>query len=140
MVSIVGNLTVTLSFVFLGPFPCFTYWIASWKSITIATAFAALGYGPISVSTFGRAQGAARKLGYTQDITTYLIISGMWSAAWYLSCFLGPTLAGILIDSFGFRQTTVIFVCCFFCILVVDVIELIQALKKSRQQDYQRFE
>lgn len=136
-----GNLTITLAFVFLGPFPIFKTLKSTWRSITIATAFAALGYGPISVSTFGRAQRAAKKLGYEQDIATYLMISGLWSAAWYSSCFLGPTLAGILVDNLGFRQTTVILVCCFACILVIDFIELIQDFKNSRQrQAYDRFE
>ena len=64
-----------LSFAFLGPFP-FIKMKPSWYSITITIAFVALGYGPITVSTFGRAQMAVSKAGYVKDIDTYLMISG----------------------------------------------------------------
>jgi hypothetical protein len=39
----------------------------------------------------------------------------MWSASFYLGNFLGPTVAGFLVEAYGFRQSTVVF----FSILIV---------------------
>ena len=41
-----------------------------------AASIIGLGYGMVIVSTFGRSQRAAIKMGYSNDIDTYLIISG----------------------------------------------------------------
>ena len=50
----------------------------SYSSITIAVAFAGVGYGPLIISSYARAFGAATKLGFSQDINTNMMISGMF--------------------------------------------------------------
>lgn len=34
------------------------------------------------VSTFGRAQGAAQRAGFKDDIDTYILIAGKYTATW----------------------------------------------------------
>jgi hypothetical protein len=75
MISVMGNIVLATSFIFVGPLP-FIPITPTWTSITTATGFVALGYGSVMVSTFGRAQGAAMRKGYAKDIETYLLISG----------------------------------------------------------------
>ena len=47
--------------------------------------------------------------------------------------FLGPTLAVISVDSFGFRATTVGFFGLLCAILVVDVFELVFSVRRSNK-------
>ena len=58
--------------------------------------------------------------------------SGMWSTTFYLGSFLGPTIAGFLVDAKGFRFSTIpSFVLCIL-ILVVDIVELAYNIKMKR--------
>ena len=36
-------------------------------------------------------------------------LSGLWSSSFYLGSFLGPSVAGFLVDAYGFEWTGVIF-------------------------------
>ena len=48
----------------------------------------------------------------------------MWSTTFYLGCFLGPTVAGFVVEAKGFRFSTIpSFVLCIL-ILLVDLVEL----------------
>ena len=65
---------------------------------------------------------------------------GMWSTAFYFGNFVGPTLAGISVDAYGFRQTTVYFFGLLCAILIVDLFELsytIRAENKRRKVGYE---
>ena len=73
-------------------------------------AIAAAGNAFSMVSTYGRAHKAAIKLGFKDDIDTYLLISSVWSSSFFLGNFVGPTLAGFTIEYYGFRKTTLGFV------------------------------
>ena len=58
----------------------------------------------------------------------------MWSTSFYLGKFLGPTLAGISVDNYGFRTTTIWFFALLCGILVVDFFELIFSVRKIRRK------
>ena len=55
---------------------------------------------------------------------------GMWSGTFYLGTFLGPTVAGVLVDSYGFKFTSMVY--CFFFVgsLILNIVEIIDL--KSR--------
>ena len=86
------------------------------------------------VSTFGRAQGAATRQGFSQDIDTYLLISGMWQSSFYFGNFLGPTIAGFLVDAYGFRKASIVFFSMFIAVLFVDLGELGYNVKKKQNK------
>ena len=109
------------------------------------------------VSTFGRAQGAALRKGFKDDIDTYLLISGnkndrnrrrntfwcfslagMWSTAFYFGNFLGPTVAGVTVDLYGFRATTVGFFVLMCLMLIVDFFELGYTIKTTKKTGYEQ--
>ena len=133
LVSVLGNVILATAFIFLGPIPSINI-TPSWQSITMATAFVALGYGAVMVSTFGRAQGAATRQGFSQDIDTYLLISGMWQSSFYFGNFLGPTIAGFLVDAYGFRKASIVFFSLFVAVLFVDLGELTYNVKKKQNK------
>ena len=67
---------MAIAFLFLGPVP----FIAIETRLSTIQGMAALvgfAYASIVVSSFGRSQRAALKLGYADDINTYMAISGI---------------------------------------------------------------
>lgn len=101
-------------------------------------ALSGFGYALVMVSTFTRSQAGALKHGFEDDIDTYLLISGLWSTAFYLGNFIGPTLGGIFTDIYGYRTTTVGFFVLYCLALVVDFFELTYNVKtRRRQQTYE---
>jgi len=44
-----------------------------------------------------------REAGLPDNVDTYSVVSGLWSSVLALGLFIGPSLAGILYDSVGFR-------------------------------------
>lgn len=47
-----------------------------------------------------------REAGFADDITTFGVLSGLWSSAFSLGAFVGPSVAGILYDLVGFSNGT----------------------------------
>jgi MFS family permease len=67
----------------------------------------------------------------------------MWSSSFYLGNFLGPTVAGILVESFGFRLTTLIVFSLFIFMFIVDSLELFYYFKYvtvPKKQGYIEFD
>ena len=76
IVSVTGNLLMAVTFLFIGPVP-FLNVQPSVGLIYGMISLAGIAYGVVVVSTFARSQGAAIRLGYTDDLPTYLLISGL---------------------------------------------------------------
>jgi MFS family permease len=56
----------------------------------------------------------------------------MWSTAFYLGTFLGPTIAGFLVEWKGFRFSTIPSFVLLIVILCVDLVELVYNIKIKR--------
>ena len=123
-------------------------------------AVVGFGYAIVMVSTFGRAQSGALEQGFNDDIDTYLFIagsifwvfkpnlfmsrdslSGTWTSSFYLGNFLGPTIAGLFVEKYGFRATTSGFVVLsrlmFFVNLAVLYYMIKVKPKKDREKEYE---
>ena len=55
----------------------------------------------------------------------------MWSSSFYFGNFLGPTLAGVLVESSGFRQATILYWALYLVFGVIDVCELTYNVKNK---------
>ena len=66
---------MAVAFVFLGPVP-FINMQTQLGLIQGAVGLIGLGYGMVATSSFGRAQASAIRLGYEDNISTYIMISG----------------------------------------------------------------
>ena len=53
-----------------------------------------VGGGAVLVAGFTEAQRSAVARGFPDDMTTYSLISSIWTAAFALGAFVGPTVAG----------------------------------------------
>ena len=51
------------------------------------------------------------------------MISGIWLSAWSLGNFVGPTIAGELVDKFGFEWTCLAFGVLFCVVIIKDIME-----------------
>ena len=77
MISVIGNITLALGFIFLGPLP-FLDIEPRVSLIQGVCAAVGIGYAMIGTSSFMRAQSAALNLGYEDNIKTYIMISGIY--------------------------------------------------------------
>lgn len=138
VMSILGNVFMAVAFLFYGPVP----FINVAPSVPIILAMGGLtgiGNGLIMVSTFGRAQSAAIRKGFNDDIDTYLICSGMWSASFFFGNFLGPTAAGFAVESYGFASTTMVFFFIYCLVIMIDCLELTYNVKQlKKKQGYEQ--
>ena len=75
MVSILGNILLTVAFLLIGPAPFLTNLLPSTSLIQGSAAILGAGYAMVMVSTFGRSQSAAIRHGYNDDLDTYMFIS-----------------------------------------------------------------
>ena len=93
---------------------------------------AGFAYSCMVVSSFSRAQSRVLSMGFADDINTYVMISGVWLSAFSLGNFVGPTLAGCLVQTEGFRMTTGIFFGLYTVMIIIDLCEAFHLYRKDR--------
>lgn len=128
--SLAGNLSLAVVLTLIGPLP----FIPLEPSVPLVRGLMCLvgvGFALVMVSTFSRAQTAPIRLGYQRDLSTYLLMSGLWSGTLYLGGFLGPTVAGVLVDAYGFRTATILYWALYLLATVVDVGDLAHNVKNG---------
>ena len=94
-----GGLVVTAAgYYILGPQPFFP--LSSSITITmVSLVLQGVGNAGILVSSYSCTLAAALAMPqYEDDVSTYSLISSLWTASYALGNFLGPTLAGVLYD------------------------------------------
>ena len=68
-----------------------------------------IGTAALLVASFSGAQKSAlENLSVTAD-DLYALMAGIWTSAFALGNFIGPTLGGFLVDYIGFRNATTVF-------------------------------
>ena len=72
---------------------------------------------------------------YNTFYKDFLVISGVWLSAFSLGNFVGPTIAGCLVQTQGFRMTTLVFFVLYALMILVDVCEYIHTVKRDRIRD-----
>ena len=55
------------------------------------------------MAAFSEAQRAVLARGFPDNLTTYALVSSIWTSTFALGAFVGPTAAGSLYDLVGFR-------------------------------------
>ena len=73
--SLIGNAALTMAFTFMAPLP-FLPVPTTLGIINFSMAVVGLGMAFTNVSSFTRAQQATQRLGFEQDLKTYIMISG----------------------------------------------------------------
>lgn len=101
IVVLIGSLTVVLSFLLIGPAP-FLPLTETLGLCIVALIIHGIGFGAQLVATFSGAHKDAIAANMPDNLTTYGLVSGMWTSSFALGAFIGPSSAGALLDAFGF--------------------------------------
>ncbi|XP_037078749.1 MFS-type transporter SLC18B1-like [Pollicipes pollicipes] len=104
-----GALLVAAGFSLLGPAP-FLPLQPSLGVIAAALALHGVGFGAEVVAAFLDAHRAAIRSGFPDTVETYGTISGLWASMFALGAFVGPCLAGLLYDHFGFGYASLMII------------------------------
>jgi len=130
MVALLGNLAMVIAFTFLAPLP-FLPMVPTIGMINVSTAIAGIGIAFTNVSAFTRAQNAAHRIGFDQDLKTHIMISGLFASCLFLGNFVGPTLSGILVESLDFQSASLFFWSCYILITALNAIDLVYHLRQG---------
>ena len=125
-VTCIGSMLIVVAFMLIGPAP-FLPIRTSLVIVIISLILHGLGMGAALIASFSGFHRDAITIGLPDNISTYGVVSGLWTSAFALGAFVGPSAAGVLFDQVGFpwaSQTvvgfhallflaSVIFSCCF---------------------------
>ena len=109
LVTAIGAFLIGLSFLFLGPvsfIPLETTFGLCIASLVVH----AIGFAAQLVAGFSVAHRDALQHGFPDNLDTYALISGLWTSAFALGAFVGPSCAGALVDYFQFSSASLLVV------------------------------
>uniref|UniRef100_A0AAR5Q2C2 Major facilitator superfamily (MFS) profile domain-containing protein n=2 Tax=Dendroctonus ponderosae TaxID=77166 RepID=A0AAR5Q2C2_DENPD len=109
VVTSIGTLLIAVGFCLIGPAPFVPLPTIFWVSIT-GLVLHGLGMGAQLVASFSDALKTAVVYGFHNDLETYALVSGLWTSTFALGAFIGPSIAGILYDTVGFRNASMFIV------------------------------
>ncbi|KAG0716838.1 MFS-type transporter SLC18B1 [Chionoecetes opilio] len=102
-----GAAVVAVAFFFIGPMPFLPFKLSLALCI-VSLVVHGVGFGAVLVSTFAGAHRDALAHGFPDDLSTYGLVSGIWTSTFALGCFIGPSAGGVLMDYIGFAWSSVI--------------------------------
>ena len=108
LVSGVGTLLMFVCFVFIGPCPYMSFLPATFASVCGSLVAQGFGCSAVFVASFSSAQIAAVATGLPDTIEVQAKVSGLFTSAFALGNFCGPTVSGILYDTIGFEYNLLI--------------------------------
>ncbi|CAG9771956.1 unnamed protein product [Ceutorhynchus assimilis] len=130
VVTALGTLLVAVGFCLIGPAPFIPLPTIFWLTI-IGLVFHGLGMGAQLVASFGDALKTAILYGFPNDLETYALVSGLWTSTFALGAFIGPSIAGILYDTIGFRNASMFIVVIHSLVGIVTVAYMIASKKPT---------
>ena len=138
ILSIPSNLNLIVCFIYIGPLSLFQDAKPTWISVCVCTTLMGISFGSVMVTSMGRVQKTVANLGFDQDWHTDLLICGMWSTVFYFSNFLGPSVAGVLVENFGFRHTSSAFPVIYMVNLLIQMAEYLVSRCDNKSLGYQK--
>nr|XP_031848918.1 MFS-type transporter SLC18B1-like [Nomia melanderi] len=100
---------VCVGFCLVGPAPFIPSPTIIWMTIT-GLVIHGLGMSAQLVASFTDAMRTSIEYGFANNLETYGLVSGLWTSTFALGAFIGPSVAGILMDNIGFRNATMFIV------------------------------
>ncbi|XP_063223855.1 MFS-type transporter SLC18B1-like [Bacillus rossius redtenbacheri] len=105
LVTIAGCVLIILGFSLVGPAP-FLAFEPELSVVITGLVCHGLGIAAQLVASFTDALRTSIDYGFPNNLETYGLISGLWTSTFALGAFIGPSMAGILFDTVGFRHAT----------------------------------
>lgn len=104
---IIACLLFSASLLLVGPAPFIPLPTAIW-SVMVALAMFGLGCGGTIVCSFVGSFRDTLKRGFPDDLSTYGLVSSVFTVAHSLGAFVGPTLGGYLLDTVGYPMGSMV--------------------------------
>ncbi|XP_053972738.1 MFS-type transporter SLC18B1-like [Hylaeus volcanicus] len=127
-----GCILVVIGFCLVGPAPFIPYPTMIWMTIC-GLVVHGLGMAAQLVASFTDALRTSISHGFPNNLETYGLISGLWTSTFALGAFIGPSVAGILLDNIGFRNASMFIVMLHLLVGVVAAVFL-SACTSGRKQ------
>ncbi|KAF6035610.1 SLC18B1 [Bugula neritina] len=129
--AVIGSFITAAGFLLLGPNP----WLAKFIPISIPETVIALilfgvGAGGIMIPIFPLLYRMARSCGLPDNLQTFGLVSGLFTSGFSLGAFLGPTLAGYLVNQYEFAWSSSV---CGFLNIFTGVLLLVYILIMKAQ-------
>ncbi|CAL4144633.1 unnamed protein product [Meganyctiphanes norvegica] len=102
-----GAVFMFTSFLLVGPAP-FLPIASSIPLVICGLCSFGVGFGSGFVVTFNGVLQGAQSYGLPDNLATYGLVSGIFTSTFSLGCFVGPSLGGYLLDTFGFRWGSIV--------------------------------
>ncbi|KAK3752933.1 hypothetical protein RRG08_066630 [Elysia crispata] len=106
-------------FLMVGPTPLLPFLPKQIWFITMGLVVYGLGIGCTIIPTMKCIVMGARELGFADNISTFGMVSGLFNATFHFGAFLGPTIAGALVEQIGFEYSATVIAAIFavgFCV------------------------
>ena len=107
--TVAGCMLVVVGFCLVGPAPFIPCQTTLWMTVC-GLVVHGLGMAAQLVASFTDALRTSISYGFPNNLETYGLISGLWTSTFALGAFIGPCVAGILLDNTGFRNGTMFIV------------------------------
>ena len=131
----VGHLLLLASFTLLGPAP----WLLPSPSLPLTICALILqgsGSATVVVSSYSACLLSTLSIPepkYPDSVSTFSLVSGVWTSAFALGNFVGPSIAGVLYDQVGFRWGTApVQALLLLMVLVTSLAKLYQSRRRQR--------
>ena len=98
LVILIGSFLLGLGYLLVGPVPGLGI-KSSYSLCIVSMVMVGLGVGAQLVAAFSEAQTSAVANGFPDGITTYALVSSIWTSAFALGSFVGPSAAGKSVDA-----------------------------------------
>uniref|UniRef100_A0A914MJB9 Major facilitator superfamily (MFS) profile domain-containing protein n=1 Tax=Meloidogyne incognita TaxID=6306 RepID=A0A914MJB9_MELIC len=105
LLMLFGSTATTFSMLFVGPSP-FLDIDKNLFLIGVSLAILGIAAGALYIPTFQNCLDAVKENGYDDSFQTYGCVSGVFQSAFAFGAFIGPTLGGLSVQTFGFPLTT----------------------------------
>jgi len=121
LVTAIGAFLIAGSFVFIGPIRIMPF-PTTYEVCIASLAIHGVGFAASLVAGFSVAHHEAIVCGFPDNLDTYALISGLWTSAFALGAFIGPTFAGILVDALSFKDASLLVIAAELSVLALSLV------------------
>ncbi|XP_077561617.1 MFS-type transporter SLC18B1-like isoform X1 [Haemaphysalis longicornis] len=104
---ILAGLLMCVCLLLVGPAPFLPLSTAVW-TVMLALGIFGFASGGTNVCSFAGSFRDTLKRGFPDDLSTYGLVSSVFTASHSMGAFVGPTLGGYLLDTVGYRMATMV--------------------------------
>jgi len=131
LVTAIGAVFISISFLFLGPVP-FIPLETSFGLCIGSLVLHAIGFAAQLVAGFSVAHREAILNGFPDNLDTYALISGLWTSTFAFGAFVGPSIAGALVDKFQFPSASLLVIASQLTVLIMSLCVFAYHLKQRK--------